>query len=466
MIRGFTTGLVWGGVVAVAGLAVLSQVAPLPVATVAPVATAPAPEPAPEPAAELAPAVAEPAVVPEVPKDAADIEPTAPVSDATPPEPQPEPQPVPEPSPEPAPEPQPQADVTDAAPLTVPDKAPTELVAPPSTDELFAATPDDDHAPSVTAIPSTPPPEPESAPATVEPPPVVAEPMTEPLLEKAPDAATPAPEADVAILALDANPALPGDAPRLIVPDGKPLTETDTPDALSGLAEAPQQVATPLDLFARPFDNPDAKPLFSLLLIDDGAPDIDRETLAALPFPVTFVIDPLVAGASEAAAIYRKAGQEVMIHTGSIPKGATAADLEQSYQALDMALPEAVAVLGAAGLTEDSQQLAAAVVPILGAQGRGIVTLERGLNAVDQAARREGVPEATIFRTLDAEGESVPVIRRYLDRAAFRAAQEGSVIVLGSARPDTIAAILQWTVEGRAASVALAPVSAVLKQAD
>ena len=61
------------------------------------------------------------------------------------------------------------------------------------------------------------------------------------------------------------------------------------------------------------------------------------------------------------------------------------------------------------------------------------------------------------FRDLDGDGEAAPVIRRYLDRAAFKAAQEGRVTVVGRTRPETVAALLEWTVEGRAATVALAP---------
>jgi polysaccharide deacetylase 2 family uncharacterized protein YibQ len=102
------------------------------------------------------------------------------------------------------------------------------------------------------------------------------------------------------------------------------------------------------------------------------------------------------------------------------------------------------------------------VVPVLGAQGRGLVTFDRGLNAADQVARRTLVPAATIFRVLDGEGENAALMRRYLDRAAFKAAQEGQVLVLGSARPETVSAILEWAVEGRSTTVTLAPATAVL----
>jgi uncharacterized protein len=151
-----------------------------------------------------------------------------------------------------------------------------------------------------------------------------------------------------------------------------------------------------------------------------------------------------------------------MLATG-IPEGATPADLEQTFQAHAAALPEAVAVidLADAGFQND-RQLATQLVPILAAQGRGLLTWDKGLNAADQVARREALPTAMVFRSLDAEGEDAAVIRRYLDRAAFKAAQEGAVTVVGQARPETVAALLEWAVEGRASTVALAPVSAVL----
>jgi hypothetical protein len=102
------------------------------------------------------------------------------------------------------------------------------------------------------------------------------------------------------------------------------------------------------------------------------------------------------------------------------------------------------------------------VVPAIGAGGRGVLTWGTGLNAADQVARREHVPAAVAFRDLDADGETTPVIRRYLDRAAFKAAQDGRVTVVGRTRPETVAALLEWALEGRSATVALAPLSAVM----
>ncbi len=232
--------------------------------------------------------------------------------------------------------------------------------------------------------------------------------------------------------------------------------------ALEVLAlEAAEQ--PPLLAFARPFAAEAGVPLFAILLHDIGAAGMSREDLANLPFAVTFVIDPSAPDAAEAAQAYRAAGQEVMIEIGALPEGATPADLEQSFHALALALPQTVAMLDAAasGLQEN-RPLATQAIPILKAQGRGIVTYEQGLGAADQVAQREGLAHASIFRVLDAEGEATAVIRRYLDRAAFKAVQEGKVLVIGQTRPETVAAILEWMVEGRGSSVQLAPVTALM----
>ena len=245
--------------------------------------------------------------------------------------------------------------------------------------------------------------------------------------------------------------------------EAAPAPEDEDLPELAGEAEGG---TTPLELFAREFDNPEGKPLFSIILIDEGVAPEDRGNLAALPFPVTFAIDPLAPDSAEAARVYRQAGQEVAMLATGIPAGATAGDLEQSLQALDMALPEAVVVLDRPeGDLQAEPDLARQLVPIVAEQGRGLLTYDRGLNPADQVARREGVPSAVIFRVLDSEGESIPKMRNYLDRAAFKAAQEGKVVVIGRAHPETVAAILEWTVEGRAATVAMAPVSAVLERA-
>lgn len=253
----------------------------------------------------------------------------------------------------------------------------------------------------------------------------------------------------------------PGAAPA-IIPAPKPA-------ATIALANAPAPVAAdaaepPRARFKRVFDNPAGKPMLAIVLFDTGDPALDRPALAALPFPVTFVLDPSRPEAALAAGIYRGGGQEVAMLATAIPEGATAADVEQTFGAHDAAIPEAVAVVvPETGGFQDNRPLSTLVVPVIAAQGRGLLSWDRGLNAADQVARREGAYTATIFRRLDGDAEDADRIRQYLDRAAFKAAQEGKVIVAGDTRPETLAALLAWAVEGRAATVAFAPLTAVLR---
>ena len=240
-----------------------------------------------------------------------------------------------------------------------------------------------------------------------------------------------------------------GDLPQI---GAKPASEAEA------AAEVP-----PIRRFARNF-TPEGKPLFVILLHDLGAAGMARDELVKLPFPVSFVVDPLAPDARDAMAAYRAAGQEVLTLANGIPQGAQASDLETTFATLSSILPDSVALVDQdLGGFQDQRPLAALVLPVIKGEGRGLVTYDRGLNAADQIARREGVPAATIFRRLDGEGESIPTIRRYLDRAAFKAAQEGAVVVIGDTREATVAAILEWMVEGRAGTVTLAPVTAVMK---
>ncbi|MDZ4392486.1 divergent polysaccharide deacetylase family protein [Cypionkella sp.] len=497
MIRNFVTGIVVGGVVAGAGLAVVSQLSPLPTggAEVAvgsgavaelPKSVQPEAAPAVEPETAVAPAP-EAAVVPEaaaaepaaVPSEApATAVPDAPAKPATDEPVSAEPEGVAPEAVKPAPAPpetsaeapaelnNPGSDATAPQVQAQPDAAP--IAAAPALLPTGAGT---DAAPSKADLPPPAPAEaaetlmePTPAPAPVTPGMLVLDPAPEPAPMAEPD-----PEAAALPKLLDT------DQPEGLVPsegltnsvDGVtvgrlPRISAEEPAAEAEAALAPVD-SRPLAQFAASFSNDLGKPVFAVLLVDTGAADLDRAALAALPFPVSFVIDPLDPGATAAEAIYRAAGKEVVMLAAGIPEGATASDLEQTFQANAGVLPQAVAVMdiGAAGF-QDNRPLATMVVPIIKDQGRGLVTFDAGLNAADQVARREDVPAAVIFRDLDAAGEDTPLIRRYLDRAAFKAAQEGRVVVVGTTRPETIAALMEWSIEGRGASVALAPISAAL----
>lgn len=525
MIRGFLSGMFWGGIVSAVGLAAISQLTPLPVARIAADASAvPRPKPAavepvlapgavtPEPDVAMLPVVPDVKPAPvenpvtdaldppagsEFAKPLADIDPVLPALDDSP---APETGVV-------APLAPPASDVASAPdepavapktgllapkPLDAPDAA-ADAEAPVVADlgeKLALAVPGQLELPKADAAPlpaqnPLPPAKPEPEEVLLKPLPdilPVPDDPPEPSLQLTPDPVL-VPETDPVAdptvkssATLAPTPGLDGAVdgvtigrlPRIgdekPVPEGEVVPEADAnPDAEPALLIDGEGDLPPLQKYARAFENPDAKPLFSIILIDTGGADLDRASLAALPFPVTFALDPLAPNVMEASAIYRSAGQEVIMVATGIPAGATASDLEVTFQAHATALPEAVAVIDTEfGAFQADRPMATQVVPILKAQGRGLISWDRGLNAADQVARREGLAAGMVFRKLDGKGENKAAVRRALDRAAFKAAQDGRVMVIGQTLPETIAALMEWAVEGRADAVALAPVSATL----
>jgi hypothetical protein len=346
---------------------------------------------------------------------------------------------------------------TEAAPDPVPEPAET---APAE------ATPEPEAAPEPTPEPEAPAAEPMPAPAIPELesetegadlPGTVAEGMPGTTIEPAPaETAEAAPSSTFK------------PAPSLIDKDqGVVIRRGSDAEAAPEAATDPAAIpvdARPIAQFAAAFENTEAKPPLAIVLIDQGSAELDRAGLAALPFPVSFALDPLDPATPERAAIYRAAGHEVVMLVTGIADGAQATDVEVAFQSMEQGLPEAVAVLDLADPAfQNNRNLASAVVPILKAQGRGLLTRDEGLNAADQVARREDLEAAVVFRDLDTAGTDKVALRRLLDRAVFKAGQDGRVSVVGTATPETVAALLEWTVEGKAATVVLAPVTAVMK---
>jgi len=234
-------------------------------------------------------------------------------------------------------------------------------------------------------------------------------------------------------------------------PDGEPAEDT----------------RPPLERYAVEFENPDAKPLMSIVLIDDGSSPIGFNALESFPYPLSFAVDASWDGAADAMATYRAAGFEVLALI-NLPEGAGAQDTEVAMQANLSRLPEVVAVMDGTGTgLQASREASDQLAPILLDSGHGAVLFPKGLNTAQKLLAREGVPSASVFRDFDASGQNAMVIRRFLDQAAFKAGQEeGGVLMVGRLRPDTVSALLLWGLQDRANRVALAPVSAMLRGDD
>ena len=283
----------------------------------------------------------------------------------------------------------------------------------------------------------------------------------------------------------DAAPAAPGrialvpDAEVVVVPPAppaapvaaEPAPEPPEPPALPQrlvLDSAREAEDGPAGASATAFPPAGASPMLAIVLLDaeDRALAAPQSALDALDLPLTFALAPDAAGAGARAAALRAAGHEVALDPDGPVDGATAQDVEVALGGARAAVPGAVALVddGPERFGTDPEALAA-VLPALAAAGLGLVTPPGGLGAAVADARRAGVPAVAAYRVMDGAGERPEVIARYLDRATFEAAQAGPVVVLGRATADTVAGIALWASGDRAASVSVAPLSAVLAAA-
>lgn len=252
--------------------------------------------------------------------------------------------------------------------------------------------------------------------------------------------------------------ATPVETPDNLTPDNQ------TPEPQMPVSQTPDTRA--ISRFAQPFENAEGKPLMSIVLIDSGADlvadEIGLPALSSFPYPVSFAVDANLSDAAARVARYRAEGFDVLALI-DLPKGAQPTDAEVSLNVALNGLPEIVGVLEGTGEgLQGSRQVADQVTRILQASGHGLVAQSKGLDSMPKLALKQGVPAAPVFRDFDSQGQKPRVIRRFLDQAAFKAGQEGGVIMLGRLRPETIEALLVWGLADRAGSVALAPVSAVL----
>ncbi|WP_050602346.1 divergent polysaccharide deacetylase family protein [Ruegeria sp. 6PALISEP08] len=241
-----------------------------------------------------------------------------------------------------------------------------------------------------------------------------------------------------------------------------PLTErNEEPVVEEASAEQPIPSGKPIERYAVKFENPESKPLMSIILIDDeGA--FGTEALQDFPYPISFAVNPSDPDAAEKMARHRAAGFEVMA-LADLPEAATAQDAEVSLSVWLDTLPETVGILeGVNSGIHGNRKLADQVAEIAAGTGRGLITQDNGLNTVQKLAARNGTPSGVVFRDIDGARQDPKVMRRFLDQAAFRAGQEGAVVMLGRVRPETISALLLWGLEDRGNRVAMAPISAVM----
>ncbi|ETX26673.1 divergent polysaccharide deacteylase family protein, partial [Roseivivax isoporae] len=289
-----------------------------------------------------------------------------------------------------------------------------------------------------------------------------------PLLEAAPGTEAGAEDAPPPVVPRGTGAGTTFGAPAGSFTDRDAAVPVNRPGAAPEVAEGDEAEAVeapPVRRFAAEPVAAGDQPRMAVVLIDDGSGPLGPDALDAFPFPVSFAVDPGLPDAAARMRAYREKGFEVFALAG-LPDGATARDAEVTLEAALSALPEAVGVLEAPDATGglgDSRAVSDQVAAALAATGHGLLMLDDGLNTARTLAARAGVPSASVYRDFDGEGQDPRVQRRFLDQAAFRARQEGSVVMLGRLRADTVSALLLWGLQDRAAQVALVPASQVLE---
>lgn len=273
--------------------------------------------------------------------------------------------------------------------------------------------------------------------------------------------------------------ALPDPAPSLLKPAGDiesafpQRTSTRLPTVSGDAAEetvVEETVSeegvtntTPLWVNSTPFDNPNNLPIFSVVLLDDPDTEVDLEALRDFPVGLSIAIDATLPDAAGRMTLFRSLGLEVLA-TVDLPAGAQVSDIEINLDAQLGAVNQAVAVLeGFNGGLQENREVSEQTIAFAQSTGYGLLFQQKGLNTAQKLAVREGVPAASIFRDFDGKGQTSVVMRRFLDQAAFKARQENGVVMLGRLQPETISALASWALQDRAGTVALAPVSALLK---
>ena len=221
----------------------------------------------------------------------------------------------------------------------------------------------------------------------------------------------------------------------------------------------------PIQAFSMPKVPQDGKPILAIVLIADDKNQIDSQALKDIPFPLTIAVSSNSPNSTEILSHYRALGFEVAVQVNS-PSSLSALAVEQVFMSSIQAQNETVAVIeGIPGSFQKTRERSEQIAELLSASGHGLLVYEKGLNSIVQKAHKLAIPVGVIYRNLNQSGSDSRKVRRFLDGAAFQARQSGAnsaVVVTASLRPETLGALLIWSMQARSKSVTLAPLSQAL----
>lgn len=248
-------------------------------------------------------------------------------------------------------------------------------------------------------------------------------------------------------------------------------SETQAPDQADGTAPPAPPISTgpAFEAFAADFEDDGGKSLLSVILIDPGEQGMDRSLLSNLSFPVTFAIPANDPRARFIEAEYRKKGFEVLAMVPSegpemMDKRTKPGDVAGLVRSYRDNVPSAIGVIDyPGGAIHQNSRLFQALSESLAESGQAVLTNKLRINNSDRIASAAGVPFAKVLRPIDADG-SAPSVRRALERASLTASKSGGAVVIAYAETETVKTLYEWLLSNSSRSIAVAPVSAVIKR--
>jgi len=229
-------------------------------------------------------------------------------------------------------------------------------------------------------------------------------------------------------------------------------TETGPADEVNEQSQiAP--VGPAIDAFAVPPVPTENQPLMAVVLVDNGNMRLDPDILGSLPFTVTIAVPAKNDVHNALMRYYRDEGFEVALLI-DLPEGSNATEVTEILDNAISTVSEATTILERTpGTLQNSREISTALVDRLALSGHGLVIYDSGVNPALERAKSVAVPVKTIYRNLDQDNGNERAMRRFLDGAAFRAQQEGSVIIAASPSPSVISALTFWSLQERSSSV-------------
>ena len=229
-------------------------------------------------------------------------------------------------------------------------------------------------------------------------------------------------------------------------------TETGPADEVNEQSQiAP--VGPAIDAFAVPPVPTDNQPLMAVVLVDNGNMRLDPDILGSLPFTVTIAVPAKNDVHNALMRYYRDEGFEVALLI-DLPEGSNATEVTEILDKAISTVSEATTILERTpGTLQNSREISTALADRLALSGHGLVLYDTGVNPALERAKSVAVPVKTIYRNLDQDNGNERAMRRFLDGAAFRAQQEGSVIITASPSPSVISALTFWSLQERSSSV-------------